>query len=206
MIDTTLQKKHFVHVILKWCLNNKRDFEWRKSRTPYRIFVAEMLLQRTTSKAADRVFHEFITKYPDIFALACADIDEVKQIVRPIGLYNQRSKGLVQAARYVVDNFQGEFPQSKEQLLSTPNVGEYIANCILSFGMGTPSPVVDSNVQRVLSRVFRNSIGSKPSISTTIKLSDTLLPNECHVDYNYALIDFGATTCTYRGCCRGNCP
>ncbi|WP_342678746.1 hypothetical protein [Methanofollis sp. UBA420] len=206
MDKDTLQKKYFVQIILEWSSKYKRDFEWRKNRNPYRIFVAELLLKRTTSKAATRVFHEFITKYPDIFALADADIDGLKLIIKPIGLYEQRSKGLVRAARCLVNTFKGEFPRSKDQLLSIPHVGEYTAGCILSFGMGIPSPVVDSNVQRVLSRVFCSSVGDKPSIDSTIKLAQTLIPKGRHVDFNYALIDFGAVVCTYRGCYGDTCP
>jgi len=202
----TPQQKSFVRCLLPWARINYRNFEWRNNRDPYRVFVAETLLRRTTSKAADRIFCKFLERYPSIHELVRADPNVLAEHIRPIGLYQQRSKGLVRAACYLNEKYNGKFPVTLDDLLGIPHVGEYAARCILSFGMGIPVPVVDSNVQRVISRVFEDTVGPRPSVRhiTTILLE--LLPKKSHVEFNYGLIDFGSLVCTYRSCHRVNCP
>jgi A/G-specific adenine glycosylase len=199
-------KVKLASTVRKWFLREGRHFEWRKNRTPYRVFVAEFLLKRTTSKAAERIYRRFLEKYPDIHSLANADITELEVIFKPIGLYKQRSKGIIEAAKYIESNFREEIPVDYEKLISIPHIGDYSACCILSFGMGTPVATVDSNVQRVLSRVFVTELQGDHRLKNIIHLASDLLPRDEHEIFNYGLIDLGATVCTYRKCCEKVCP
>jgi adenine-specific DNA glycosylase len=168
--------------------------------------VAEFLLKRTTSKAAAHVYSDLITKYPDINSLADAKKGDIQRQVKYIGLVNQRAEGILKAANCVKKRYNGELPASYEQLLEIPLVGQYTAGCILSFGMNIPTHVVDSNVQRVLLRVFTNRLGVDPANRAVLEVARSLLPQKEHVKYNYAMIDFGSLVCTYRNCCGNGCP
>lgn len=205
-MNKTPQQKVFVRRLLPWARTNYRHFEWRNNRDPYRVFVAETLLRRTTSKAADRIFCEFIEKYPSIRDLARTDPEVLAEDIRPIGLYQQRSKGLIQAACFLDQYYDGKFPVTLDELLDVPHIGEYAARCILSFGMGIPVPIVDSNVQRVISRVFEDTVGPRPSVGLVTKVLSEMVPKKSHVEFNYGLIDFGSLVCTYRSCGGIECP
>lgn len=205
-MNITHQQKAFVKRLLPWAKANYRPFEWRNNRNPYRVFIAETLLRRTTSKAADRIFCKFIERYPSIHDLARTNPEILADEMRPIGLYQQRSRGLVQAACFLDRNYNGNFPATLDQLLIIPHVGEYAARCILSFGMGIPVPVVDSNVQRVIFKVFEDTVGPRPSLGPITSLLSEMVPKKSHVEFNYGLIDFGSLVCTYRSCRGIECP
>src|SRR5665647_933520 len=119
------RKTGFVNHIIKWEKNNFRPFPWRRNTTPYRVFITEILLKRTTSKAADRIFNEFFENFPDINSLFNADISSIKGVLKPIGLYSQRAIGLKEAAEFLVNNYGGHFPKDLEKLLQIPHVGPY---------------------------------------------------------------------------------
>lgn len=206
MLSLTDRKKIFTDVLVAWCRKECRNFPWRQNRTPYSIFVAEVLLKRTTSKAASRVFNDFMARYPTIQALASSDLYDLERLIAPIGLYKQRSAGLQEAARYIVDKFEGIFPTSLEALVSIPHIGKYTAACILSFGMNIPAPTVDSNAERVLKRIFSDELATNASLDKIIKFAWEILPLDEHALFNYGLIDFGALICTYNGCCKRDCP
>jgi len=196
----------FRQSLLKWSREHCRHFEWRVQRTPYRVFIAETILRRTTSKAAARIFIYFIRKYPSLHQLVRASKKELIMDLKPIGLYHQRSNGLIQAAKYIEEVHHNNFPRTLDELLKVPHIGEYAARCILSFGMGVPVPVVDSNVIRVMSRVFRDTLGPRPSINQVMIFLSDLIPQEDHELFNYGLIDLGALICTYRSCSHEKCP
>lgn len=200
------RKEQIVRGLLDWAEGNLRYFDWRKDWNPYRVFVAEFLLKRTTSKAAERLYVTFICKYKNIHQLANAELEDLENDLRPIGLFKQRSKGMLEAAKYIEEKYEGLFPRNREQLVTIPHVGEYTAGCILSFGMDMPSYIIDSNIQRVLTRLFKNKLGNKYTYKDTTELARYLTPAESHKIYNYALIDFGAMVCTYRGCSGEKCP
>ena len=199
-------KKEFTQRLLQWSEKNLRQFDWRRTRTPYSVFVAELLLRRTTSTAAHRVYCDFLHKFPDIRSLASADIEEVEETLRPIGLFHQRARAAVEAAQFIVREYQGVFPSDYEKLKAVPHIGDYTAGCILDFGMDMPTAIVDSNVQRVMGRVFASELGEKPDLRRVLEFSRDLVPGADHVCYNYGLIDFGALVCTYRPCKSLDCP
>lgn len=205
-MKTERRKTGFVSCIIKWEKNNYRHFSWREDTTPYRVFISEILLKRTTSKAAERVFNEFFEKFPDIKSLHKSDISSIEEVLKPIGLYSQRAKGLKEAAEFIVKNHDEDFPTDLEQLLQIPHVGPYTAGAIFSIGMNKPAPMVDSNTYRVISRVFKDQLSEKPTYKDAINFVSTLIPeNDCKY-FNWGVIDLGSLICTYRGCCKEDCP
>lgn len=200
------RKADFVSCIIIWEKDNFRPFPWREDTTPYRVFMSEILLKRTTSKAADRVFEQFIDLFPDVQTLYKADINLIEDVLKPVGLYKQRAKGLKETAKFIVENYGGEFPRGYTDLLKIPHIGPYTAGAIQSIGIGTPAPMVDSNVYRVITRAFKDLLPEKPTQKIVTEIARELLPEKEHKYFNWGLIDLGALVCTYRGCNRDICP
>ena len=200
------RKKGFVTSLITWEKENFRQFAWRKNTNPYKVFISEILLKRTTSKAADRVFNNFIEKYPDIKSLYCANVKEIREILKPIGLYNQRAKGVKEAAEFITEKHDGIFPDELKTIMEIPHIGPYTGGAILSIGMGKPATMVDSNVYRVLTRAFSDILSKNPSQKKVIELAELILPKIEHEYFNWGLIDLGALICTYRICKAEECP
>lgn len=198
--------KKFQELLIDWGPIGWRDFSWRYNRTPYRVFIAEMLLKRTTSVAVSRIYDDFLSYFPNIKKIFDSDITVIEEFIRPIGLYKQRSKGLKESSEYIITKLSGVFPSDFNSLLQIPHVGPYAAGCILSFGMGIPAPTVDSNVSRVIRRVFSEQFEGNPKFENIFNLTSNLIDESSHVQENYALIDLGSTICSYRGCYAHKCP
>jgi len=193
-------KKEWAEYITKWEKAHGRHFSWRKNRTPYRILIAEVLLKRTTSTAAIRLYDKFLEKYPDINSLNNASTEELKLILLPIGLYNQRAKQLKQIAEYAKKEFGGKLPQEYELLLKIPGVGDYTASAIICFSYGKDKSIVDSNVERILSRAF--DVDGK-----VLKALAEILVSSNEPDvYNYGMLDLGAIICHYHSPKCSKCP
>ena len=127
------------------------ELPWRKYRTPYRIFLAEMLLVRTRSDVVADHFEEIIAKYPTIEALASGDENELGEVLRPLGL-SKRIPYLIRAARYICDNYNGEIPTCIDDLLKVPGIGTYTATAIVTFAYGQGLVPADVNILRFVSR------------------------------------------------------
>jgi len=181
----------------EWSKTNLRYFPWREGKSPYSILLTEILLKRTTSKAAASVYHDFLETYPNMVALAEADKATLQSMLKRIGLQIQRTRAIIEMAGYVVKNFGGEIPSSKEDLERIPHVGSYTAAAVRSFGYGIRDAVVDSNVMRIIRRLFAKAIGKrKVSLSEFQQLAEMLLP-EKHQNHNFAMVDLGALVCRY---------
>ena len=169
------------------------------TRDPYRILVSEVMLQQTQVDRVLPKYEEWLGKYPTLTALAKAPEDDVAETWRPLG-YNIRPRRLHAIARESVARYGGELPSDADTLLSFDGIGEYTAGAVLSFAFGQRAAILDTNVARVLFRVF---IGrGQPKAHAMRKqlwtLSRTLLPVRHVFDFNQALMDFGATVCTAR--------
>lgn len=125
---------------------------WRKYRTPYRVFLAEMLLVRTRADVVARLFEQVVTRYPTIQALAEADEEELRHLLQPLGL-SKRIPYLIKAARYVCDNHGGEIPRNVDELLKIPGIGSYTAVAIATFAYGESGVPADVNILRFVSRL-----------------------------------------------------
>jgi A/G-specific adenine glycosylase len=192
-------RQRFRRRLLDWYRKNGRDLPWRRTRDPYHILVSEVMLQQTQVDRVLPKYEEWLGKYPTLAALAEAHEDDVAESWRPLG-YNVRPRRLHAIARESVARYGGELPSDADTLLSFDGIGEYTAGAVLSFAFGQRAAILDTNVARVLFRVF---IGrGQPKAHAMRKqlwtLSRTLLPVRQVFDFNQALMDFGATMCTAR--------
>ena len=195
----TFQKR-----LLAWYRRHGRDLPWRRTRDPYRILVSEVMLQQTQVDRVEPKYHEWLERYPTLDALASAPEDEVTRTWYPLG-YNIRPIRLHGIAREAVARYGGTIPSSEDELLSMKGIGRYTAGAVRSFAFGIDAPILDTNVARVLARVFLPKANPKQGADRTRlwNLSKALIPRGKGYDFNQALMDFGATVCTAR---KPACP
>ena len=190
-------KRRFQHRLLKWYRQHGRDLPWRKTSDPYRILVSEVMLQQTQVDRVIPKYHEFLERYPTFQALAEASPDDVKKTWYPLG-YNIRPLRLHSIARETVARYGGELPGDPEELLSFKGIGRYTAGAVRSFAFNEDAPILDTNVMRVLHRIFVGTGDPKGRKAALWELSEALIPKGKGYDFNQALMDFGATVCTAR--------
>ena len=193
--------------LLEWFKIRKRALPWRETPDPYRIWVSEIMLQQTTVKAVIPYYEAFLSVFPTVEALAGSSLDEVLARWSGLGYYT-RARNLHAAARSVLQDHQGRFPQRIEEALALPGVGAYTAAAILSIAYGVPAAVLDGNVARVLSRVRKvgGDLKSGAVMSRLRTLAGELLDPESPGDHNQAMMELGATVCTPRSPACGDCP
>jgi A/G-specific adenine glycosylase len=184
---------------LKWYVAHGRDLPWRRTDDPYRILVSEIMLQQTQVYRVLPKYEEWLEKYPSLVALAAAPVDEVTQTWYPLG-YNIRPRRLHAIARESVERYGGRLPSDEATLRSFKGIGAYTAGAILSFAFRRPAAILDTNVARVLFRVFvgRGHAKSHAMRRHLWKVSEALVPRRDAFDFNQALMDFGATVCLAR--------
>ena len=185
--------------LLAWYRQHGRSLPWRTTDDPYHILVSEVMLQQTQVDRVLPKYHEWLDKYPSLEALAVAAEDEVDSTWRPLG-YNIRPRRLQAIARESVARFGGKLPSDKDTLLSFKGIGEYTAGAIRSFAFRERAAILDTNVARVLYRVFV-AAGDPKAHATRRRLwqiSEALVPHKHVFDFNQALMDLGAMICTAR--------
>lgn len=140
--------------LLRWFQANGRSFYWREHTDPYVVLISEVLLKKTTAAVVDRFLPGFLQRYPNIDALASARVGPLRRLLQPLGLSDQRSRQLLAVAKAIQNTTGGAVPDTLEGLLELPGVGPYAANSILCVAHQQAAPVVDTNVARILLRVF----------------------------------------------------
>lgn len=201
-----VQVAHIREALLAWFASHSRSFPWRAgSGDPFAVLIAEVLLKRTTATAALRLFPSFMSQYPDAAALARATMEELELAVSTIGLQRQRAKALKEIAAFLLTHHGGRVPDTLPELRRIPNIGPYSARAIVSFAFGRPEAVVDSNVLRILKRLFANRLRGRLSLGMAQSLADQLLPPEYHQQFNWAWLDLGSAVCRPLPRC-GRCP
>lgn len=185
-----------VSEVLRWFCRNRRDLPWRKTRNPYRILVSEIMLQQTQVSRVEAKYPEFLRRFPTFEVLAKATKAEVLRAWSGMG-YNNRALQLRETARIVVERFNGKLPNSIELLQQLPGVGRYTAHALSCFAHRERVPVVETNVRRVLSRVFWRTTSStaRRDMREVWRLASVLLPKHRPADWNLALMDLGSTVC-----------
>lgn len=191
--------------LLAWYGRHGRDLPWRRTRDPYRILVSEIMLQQTQVERVIPKYHQFLERYPTIQALAGARVDAVRRLWYPLG-YNVRPLRLHTIAREAVARYGGRLPENADGLRALPGVGRYTAGAMLSFAYGQDAAVLDTNVRRVLTRVFLGPRRRVRGDGSFWDLAGRLVPRGRGYDFNQALMDFGATVCTPRKPKCGLCP
>lgn len=200
--------KMFVDQLLSWGHNNLRRFPWRNTQDPYKILIAEVLLQRTKAEQVDPVFRQFISKYPNIESLDQASANEVKATIFSLGL-EKRAGGLKKMANQIVTQYKSKILNDKKELLKLCGVGNYIANAILCHAYDEDALTVDANFARVLDRVFslklrRPAQKDKRVMNFANKLL-RLSSGRCRI-LNLSVIDLASQICTPRNPSCKICP
>ena len=189
-------KSDFQKTILDWFESNRRDYPWRIETEAYRILISEILLQQTNAEKVIPVYNQMIHQFPDVTALAVADVERLASLVRPLGL-RYRVTRLNGMAAEVLRKFKGHIPSSEKELLALPGVGKYIANAVLCFAYSSRVPLVDVNALRLYERVFSLQSAKRRAREDPAvwQFAADLLPNDFK-EYNWAVIDFCAKMCT----------
>ena len=192
-------RRRFRRALLAWYREHGRRLPWRETSDPYHILVSEMMLQQTQVDRVLPKYHEWLEKYPSLDALAAAPEDDVSETWRPLG-YNIRPRRLHAIARESVARYGGSLPSDEETLLSFKGIGAYTSGAIRSFAFGQRAAIVDTNVARVLFRVFvgRGDAKAHAMRKHLWSVSETLVPRKQVFDFNQALMDLGATVCVAR--------
>lgn len=188
----------FSDLLLAWnSKENNREMPWKGEKNPYLIWLSEIILQQTRVAQGLAYYLKFKQLFPNINDLANANENKVLKAWEGLGYYS-RARNLHFAAKQIVNDFNGNFPNTKKDLLKLKGVGNYTASAIASFAFNLPHAVVDGNVIRVISRVFGVSIPFDTSKGKKFfeEKSELLLEKEFPAEYNQAIMDFGATVCT----------
>ncbi len=202
------RRRAFVRRLLSWYRAHRRDLPWRRTSDPYRILVSEIMLQQTQVDRVVPKYREFMRRYPSIETLAAASVDTVRETWFPLG-YNIRPVRLHAIAREVVEKFDGRVPDDRAALLDLKGIGPYTAGAVLSFAYRRRAPILDTNVRRVLQRVFYgrpDGGGSKRPDAGLWRLAGEILPRTSAYDLNQAMMDLGATVCVARTPRCAICP
>lgn len=190
---------YFWTSILYWYGLNKRVFPWRKTKDPYNILLAEVLLQKTNVRKVEDVYGQLLDKYPSPWELKRADLDEIRQIILPIGLI-YRAERLIKTAELLCVKHGGTVPNESAALLSLPGVGDYIADAVLCYAYNRPTVPIDTNVIRLFTRYF-GLISLKSRARSDKKVAKKI--GDSFVFYstrtaNLAVLDFASTVCMAR--------
>jgi A/G-specific adenine glycosylase len=198
-IDSRARQK-FRKKLLTWYDQHGRALPWRVTDDPYHILVSEVMLQQTQVDRVLPKYHEWLTKYPSFAALADASEDDVVRTWYPLG-YNIRPRRLQSIAREAVTRYDGKLPSDEATLRSFKGIGAYTAGALLSFAFGKRAAILDTNVARVLFRVFVGAEGDPKAHAMKRhlwELSRVVLPQRRVFDFNQAIMDLGALVCTAR--------
>lgn len=182
-------------LLLPWYAIHKRDLPWRKDREAYHVWISEIMLQQTRVEAVKGYYARFLNKLPTIFDLASADDELLHKLWEGLGYYS-RVRNLKKAAKRILELHDGKFPEKYEDVLALPGIGEYTAGAICSIAFEQPTPAVDGNVLRVISRLTDDATPiDLPAYKKAVR--DTLAqiyPDKAG-DFTQALMELGATVC-----------
>ncbi|MDA0977532.1 MAG: A/G-specific adenine glycosylase, partial [Proteobacteria bacterium] len=198
----------FADRLLDWFdSHGRKDLPWQLEISAYRVWVSEIMLQQTQVATVIPYFERFLARFPTVDRLAAANQDEVLHLWTGLGYY-ARARNLHKAAQQVMTDYNGEFPQTLEELTALPGIGRSTAGAILSICFGVRAPILDGNVKRVLTRVF--AIEGWPGQAAVQKQlwakADELTPSTRVADYTQAIMDLGALICRRSSPDCGACP
>ena len=200
-----MRATEFRKAVLRWYDRHGRDgLPWQQQVTPYRVWVSEIMLQQTRVATVIPYFERFMEAFPDVIALADAEVDEVLHLWTGLGYY-ARARNLHRAARILRDEHGGEFPRDIEALAALPGIGRSTAGAIASLAMGIRAPILDGNVKRVLCRFHAlDGWPGRPAVEGRLwELAEHYTPRKRVADWTQAMMDLGATLCTRR---NPDCP
>jgi A/G-specific adenine glycosylase len=212
--------------LLQWFRANARDLPWRRTSDPYAIWVSEVMLQQTQVKTVLPYWNRWMQRLPDIASLARATPDEIHKLWEGLGYYH-RVRNMQRAAREIVKNHRGKFPEDFASILALPGIGRYTAGAICSIAFNQPKPILDGNVIRVLTRVYGIALDpATPAAREQLwKLAEDLVQTSARLskdataasfarqvnryacsDFNQSLMELGAVVCKPRDPACVDCP
>ncbi|UCG14083.1 MAG: A/G-specific adenine glycosylase [Deltaproteobacteria bacterium] len=201
--DIRKYRKRLIH----WYTQNQRKLPWRQTDDPYRIWVSEVMLQQTRVDTVIPYYLRFVQRFPDLPALARADLQEVLKTWEGMGYY-ARARNLHRGTREIVNKHNGVFPEDVKAFRALPGVGDYISAAVFSIAFNRPHGAVDGNVKRVLARLLMlDAPVNKSSSNKTFRYeAEKLLDRDQPGIYNQALMELGALVCTPRHPDCAGCP
>ena len=198
------RRRFFSRRLLSWGAENQRKFPWREERDPFRVLVAEVLLQRSRARTVAPVYEELFERWPTPADLAGAPVRQIEAVIQPLGLIRRGARLKLLAARI---NERGSVPSSQAELESLPGVGRYAAGAALATTGGRARVPVDSVSARVYRRYFGSEGGPEPSEDSRLwELVGQVVPVRRARDLNWAVLDIAATVCLPRNPRCTACP
>ena len=182
-------------VLLPWYERNRRDLPWRKTKEPYHVWISEIMLQQTRVEAVKGYYARFLNVLPDVESLANCDDELLHKLWEGLGYYS-RVRNLKKAAKIIMETHSGIFPQTYEAVRALPGIGDYTAGAICSICFNQPTPAVDGNVLRVISRIMEDETPiDLPARKREVQdqLAE-VYPKEAG-EFTQALMELGATLC-----------
>lgn len=206
-VKPTRVKLGYSRPLLRWFDGHQRDLPWRSNKSPYRVWVSEIMLQQTQVKTVVPYFERFIAKFPSIEALAKAGESEVLKLWEGLGYY-RRARQLHAAAKLIVEEHQGKFPNDFAAVLKLPGIGRYTAGAVLSIALDQQLPILEGNSLRVYSRLL--ALPTDPRLPNNQKLlwgfAESIVPKDRPGDFNQALMELGSEICTPKSPACDQCP
>ena len=193
-----MAKNAFSDKVLHWYhQHGRKTLPWQVNRTPYRVWISEIMLQQTQVATVIPYFEKFMQRFPDVQSLADAEIDQVMYYWSGLGYY-ARARNLHKAAQMICDQYQGNFPQDIEQVMALPGIGRSTAGATLSLACNQHHAILDGNVKRVLARYFmiEGWYGTTRVINELWQRAIELTPTKDVAFYNQAMMDIGNMVCT----------
>ena len=203
-LSAPVTPKRIQRPLLTWFRKAARDLPWRRTRDPYAVWLSEVILQQTRVDQGLPYYERFIHTFPTVYALAASEESAVLKLWEGLGYYS-RARNLHRAAKQIVEEHGGAFPETASELAKLPGVGPYTAGAVASIAFGERVPVVDGNVKRVLARLYaiQESIDSGPVSARLWELAGALVSKSHPGDFNQALMELGARVCTPK---QPDCP
>lgn len=194
-------------LLINWYSDNKRDLPWRNTTNPYFIWLSEIILQQTQVAQGLPYYNAFTTNFPTVFDLAKAEEQEVLKLWQGLGYYS-RARNLHASAKYIVEELNGEFPNTFDQIIKLKGVGDYTASAIASICFNEATAVVDGNVYRALSRIYGidTPINTGKGFKQFKTLAQQLIDTKQPATFNQAVMEFGARLCKPKNPDCISCP
>lgn len=199
----------FAKLLLRWYDKNGRDLPWRfkggAHPNPYAVLVSELMLQQTTVQTVLSYYPRFMKRFENVQALASATQEEVNLYWQGLGYYT-RAKSLKQSAEIITRDFNGIFPQKKEDVLKLKGLGPYTVASFMALAFNAPETVVDGNVIRIICRLYHLSAPFDEIMDDIRQKAEVLTDKQNAADYASAIMDLGATVCKPKNPLCGQCP
>ena len=195
-----IKKEEFQEKLLSWYKSGHRILPWRDEPTAYHVWISEIMLQQTRVEAVKPYYKRFMDTLPTVYDLKNISDEKLLKLWEGLGYYS-RARNLKKAACKIVEEYDGKIPDTYEELISLPGIGDYTAGAILSIAYQKPYPALDGNVFRVLTRVFANPVDilSSKGKKEIRELLLSLLPTRDNSSFTQALMELGAVVCIPSG-------